>query len=180
MQQAAQAQNTSVGNLQQLYQNSLTQGQQGAALGFQGEQQTSQNLNQVYQNNLAQANQYLQQMQYYSGLAQQQGGLNAQQQQAYNSIAQGYAQTKATVAQLEAAANLANQQATGQGLTNQGLQNTLNSQAAAQAAKAAQAQSNAEYAAMGGTATKAKAPTSSNNNSGGFSISNLFKNFASL
>lgn len=129
LQQAASAQNTSVGNLQQLYQNALTQGQQGATLGFQGEQQVSSNLNQVYQNTLAQANQYLQQMQFYSQLASTQGGLNAQQQATYNSIAQGYAQTKATVDQMEAAASYNAAQTAQQNMQNAMTQSYMGSNA---------------------------------------------------
>lgn len=111
LQQAAGAQNTAVGNLQQLYQNALTQGQQGAALGFQGEQQTSQNLNAIYQNAQNQASQYMSQMQFFSQLAQQQGGLNAQQQQYYAQSVAGLQQAQAAMTQAQAAANLANTQA---------------------------------------------------------------------
>lgn len=107
LQQAAQAQNNAVGNYQQLYQNALTQGQQGAALGFQGEQQTSSNLNQVYQNAQNQASQALSMVQFFHQLASTQGGLNAQQQQYYASAIQGYTQAQAAMVQAQAAAQQA-------------------------------------------------------------------------
>lgn len=97
LQGAITAQNNAVGNLQQLYQNALTQGQQGATLGFQGEQLTSQNLNQVYQNALSQQNNSLSQMQFYSQLAQQQGGLNSQQQQNYATAVSSLQQAQAAL-----------------------------------------------------------------------------------
>lgn len=96
LQNQISAQNNAVGNLQQLYQNALTQGQQGATLGFQGEQQVSGNLQNVYQNALSQQNVAMQQMQFYSTLAQQQGGLNAQQ-------AAGYASAVGTLKNAQAA-----------------------------------------------------------------------------
>lgn len=104
LQQTVSAQNNAVNNLQQLYQNALTQGQQGATLGFQGEQQTSQNLGQIFQNANAQAQNAMSQMQFYSQLAQSQGGNNAQAQQ-------GYAQALGAYQQAVAAANAANAQA---------------------------------------------------------------------
>lgn len=111
LQQQAAAQNNVVGNmLGQL--NAATQyAQSGTAGGIQAEQNTAGQLNQVYQNTLAQAAQYQQQMQAFQTLAQQQGGLNAEQQATYDSIAQGYASTAANAAQAYAAANQSNAQA---------------------------------------------------------------------
>lgn len=109
--QAGQAQSNAVGNLQQLYQNSLTQANQGTSLGLQGEQVTSGNLNQIYQNAQNQTAQALNQMQFYSQLAQQQGGLNAQQQQNYASAVSSLQNAQAAMQQASAAANLANTQA---------------------------------------------------------------------
>lgn len=111
LQQAAQTQNTAVGNMQQLYQNALTQAQQGTTLGVQGEQNTSSNLNQIYQNAQNQAAQALSQVQFYSQLASTQGGLNAQQQQTYASAVAGLQQAQAAMTQAQAASNLANTQA---------------------------------------------------------------------
>lgn len=101
------AQNTAVGNLQQLYQNSLTQGQQGAQLGFQGEQQVSSNLSQVFQNANTQAEQAKSNIQFYSQLAQQQGGLNAQQQQYYAQSISALQSANAAMVQANAAAQQA-------------------------------------------------------------------------
>lgn len=104
LQQAAQSQNTSVGNLQQLYQNALQQGQQATTLGVSGEQATSSNLNQVYQNAQAQAAQFAQQMQFYSQLASTQGGLNSQQEAAYGNTVAGYQQAQAAMVAAQGAA----------------------------------------------------------------------------
>lgn len=93
------AQSTAVGNLQQLYQNSLTQAKDFAGVGVQGEQATSGALSQVFQNATSQANQSQQQMQFFAQLAQTQGSLNAQQQQAYNAALQSYQQAKLAIAQ---------------------------------------------------------------------------------
>lgn len=117
-----QNQNTAVGNLQQLYQNSLQSGQQGATLGFQGEQLTSQNLNQVYQNSQNQAAQALQQMQFYSQLAQSQGGMNATMAQNYAQAQQAYAAAQQAIAQ----SGFLLSQTTGQNLTNEQTQNAIN------------------------------------------------------
>ena len=111
LQQAATAQNTAVGNYQQLYQNALTQGQQGAALGFQGEQQTSSNLNQIYQNAQNQASQALSMVQFFNQLASTQGGLNAQQQQYYAQSVAALQTAQAAMTQANAAAKLASTQA---------------------------------------------------------------------
>ena len=108
---AVNAGNTTVQNMLGQLQNATQIAQGGTATGVQAEQNTAGQLNQVYQNTLAQAAQYQQQMQAFQTLAQQQGGLNAEQQATYNSIAQGYASTAANAAQAYAAANQANAQA---------------------------------------------------------------------
>lgn len=130
LQGAITAQNNAVGNLQQLYQNALTQGQQGATLGFQGEQQVSGNLNQVYQNAQNQASQALSQMQFYSQLASTQGGLNATNANNYAAAQQAYAQAQQAISQ----SGLLLSQTTGQNLANQQTQAAI-----AKAAAAAQA-----------------------------------------
>lgn len=118
LQQAAQSQNNAVGNLQQLYQNALTQGQQGAQLGYQGEQLQSQNLNQaatqaqgiatLAQQQSAQA---LQNLQFYSQLAAQQGTWNAQNAQGYTNALASYQGAQAALQQAAAATTQANAQA---------------------------------------------------------------------
>ena len=127
------AQSTAVGNLKQLYQNALTQGQQGAQLGYQGEQTVSYNLNQVYQNAQNQAAQALSQVQFYKNLAQQQGGLNAQQQQYYAQSISALQNAQAALTQANAAAQqaaaqsaLLGQQSAFQKLQNIAAQNQLN------------------------------------------------------
>jgi hypothetical protein len=102
-----QNQNSSVAGLTNLYQQTLTQGQQGAALGFQGEQLTSQNLAQIFTNAKDQAAQALSNMQFYSQLASSQGGLNAQQQQYYATAVSSLKSAQAAMIQANAAAQKA-------------------------------------------------------------------------
>lgn len=112
------AQNNAVGNLQQLYQNSLTQGQQSAALGFQGQQLKSQNYQELYKTSVQQMQTSGSVLKEIENLQQQQGYLTAQQvsayQNAYSSYVQAQAaqqQAAAAMVQAQGSANLANQQA---------------------------------------------------------------------
>lgn len=108
------AQTNAVSGLQQLYQNALTQAQQYAGVGVQGEQATSSALSQVFANAQSQAAQSQQQMQYYSNLASTQGGLNAQEQANYDAARASYAASVNSMAQ----AGLATSQTQGQNLAN--------------------------------------------------------------
>lgn len=144
----------------------MTGANQATTSQVQGEQTTAQALNSAVTNYQAQASAALQNMQFYSGLASTQGGLNATNAQAYASAQQGYADAQNALAQIKlyaAQSNQANAQAgylgaqtVGQGITNTASQNQLNSTEASTQAKA-QALSNSEYQAMQGT-PKASTP----------------------
>jgi hypothetical protein len=118
LQGVVSAQNNAVGNLQQLYQNSLTQGQQSASLGFQGEQLKSQNYQSLYQNAVGQMQTTGQTLKEIENLQQQQGYLTAQQVSAYQNAYSGYVsaqaaqqQASAAMVQAQAQSHLNNQQA---------------------------------------------------------------------
>lgn len=108
--------NTQVGVLNTQLQNILTGAGQYAATGIQGEQAVVDSLNKAVVNYQNQAAGALQNMQFYSDLAQKQGGLNAQQAQNYAAAQQAYASAQQAIAQAglliaqTKAANLANQQ----------------------------------------------------------------------
>ena len=93
------AQSTAVGNLTGLANTAQTQANQFAGAGLQGEQVTSKSLNDVFTNAKAQSDQALQNMQFYSQLAQTQGGLNASNQKAYDDARNAYQQGQAAIAQ---------------------------------------------------------------------------------
>lgn len=116
-----QTQSNAVGNLQQLYQNALTQANQYAGVGVQGEQATQSGLSQIFQNAQTQASTALSQMQFYAKLASEQGGLNATNQQAYDTAIQSYQQAQAAAAQ----AGLFAAQTAGQRISNQAAQQQL-------------------------------------------------------
>lgn len=114
-------QSNAVGNLTGLMTASQNQAKDYAGVGVQGEQATAAGLNQVFQNAQAQSAQSLQNMQYYSQLAQTQGSLNAQEQQAYSAAQNLYQQSKLAIAQASQAyaqAGLLGSQTAGQNLTN--------------------------------------------------------------
>lgn len=113
--------NTQVGALNSELGTFETGANQATSNQVQGEQATITALSSAVTNYQAQAAQHLQTMQFYSQLAQQQGGLNAQQQQAYAQSAQLYA----AASQANAQAKLLLSQTTGQNITNQGLINQL-------------------------------------------------------
>jgi hypothetical protein len=100
--------NTELGTLQ-------TGASQATSANVQGEQNTVTALSNAVTNYQAQASAALQNMQYYSGLASQQGGLNASMQKDYAASVQAYAAAK----QSEAQASLFLSQAAGQNLSNQ-------------------------------------------------------------
>jgi hypothetical protein len=118
---AVGAQSNYVGNMLNQAQLGQNFANQYAGAGLQGEQMTSSTLNSVYQNAKAQADQSQQQMQFFSQLAQQQGGLNAQQSQAYATALNAYRQSQLAIAQASQAyaqAGLLGSQTQGQNLTN--------------------------------------------------------------
>lgn len=175
--------NTQVGTLNQQLGTLQTGASQATSAQVQSEQNVVTNLNNTYQAAQSQAAQALNQMQFYSQLAQTQGGLNSQMAQNYAAALSSYQQSQLAISQSKQAlaqAGYLTSQTTGQNLTNVGLQNQLNSQAAAQQAAAqkaqaaAQAKSNQEYQTMQGLSQP------SSKSGGGFSIGNLFKNFASI
>jgi hypothetical protein len=130
-----QNQNTAVTGLTNLYQQTLTQAQQQAGLGFQGEQLKSQNYYQAVQTatGLAtqaqqQAAQSLSMMQLYSQLASTQGGLNSTNAANYAAAKKAYADAQSAYAMagmLAQEAESYKQTAAGQGLQNQAMQNQL-------------------------------------------------------
>jgi hypothetical protein len=114
-------QSNAVGNLSGLMKMSQDQASQYAGVGVQGEQATSAALNQVFQNAQTQSAQSLQNMQYYAQLAQTQGSLNAQEQQAYSAAQNLYQQSKLAIAQASQAyaqAGLLGSQTAGQNMAN--------------------------------------------------------------
>jgi predicted esterase YcpF (UPF0227 family) len=114
-------QSNAVGNLTNLLTASQNQAKDYSSVGVAGQQATSAALNQVFQNAHAQSTQSLQNMQFYSQLAQTQGSLNAQQTAAYNQALNSYQQSQLAIAQAgqaAAQAGLFRTQTTAQNLTN--------------------------------------------------------------
>ena len=109
-------------------------------------------LQSVYSNAVEQEKQAQNNMQFYETLAQQQGGLNAQQQKGYADSIKSLADAQ----NAQASAAFYASQTSGQNLTNIGKQNQLNSQQAAAQAAAQKAQADAQdlanqqYQTMGG------------------------------
>lgn len=170
--------NTQVGTLNQQLGTLQTGANQATTAQVQSEQNVVQNLQSTYAAAQTQAQQAMSQMQFYSQLAQQQGGMNSQMAASYASALASYQQSQELVSQskeLLAQAGLYGSQTTGQNLTNVGLQNQLNSQAA-NAQSSAQKTSNSEYAAMNNPAKS----TSTKSSSGGFGsiLSSALKDFA--
>lgn len=114
--------NTQVGALNSQLQTFETGASQYATAGVQGEQATADALTKAVVNYQTQAAGALQNMQFYSQLAQQQGGLNAQQAQSYATAQQAYASAQQAIAQ----AGLILSQTRGQNISNTAAQNQLN------------------------------------------------------
>lgn len=114
--------NTMVGALNAELGTFETGAQQATAGQVQSEQTVVTALTNAVQNYQTQASAALQNMQFYDNLAQQQGGLNAQEAQSYAQAEQAYAQAQQAIAQ----SKLLLAQTTGQNLTNQAMQNQLN------------------------------------------------------
>ncbi len=140
LQQGVSNANTQVGALNSQLGTLQSGANQATTSQVQTEQGSLTGLTQAAAAYQAQASTALQNAQFYSQLAQQQGGLNAQQQQAYATAIQGYTTANAAMLQAQASAKYLASQTVGQNLTNQGSQNTLNSQAAAVQAAAQKAQ----------------------------------------
>lgn len=106
-----------VGQLLDKYKTAQTGANQAAGLQVQSEQNTLGGFQKVYENAANQRDQAAQMMNFYNDLAQKQGGMNAQQAQAYATAQQQYAaagQAAAQAALLAQQTNLANQQFTHQ------------------------------------------------------------------
>lgn len=99
--------NTQVGTLNSELGNLGTLANQATTSGVQTEQGALTGFTQAAAAYQTQAAAALQNMQFYSQLAQQQGGLNAQQQQSYATAIQGYTQAAAAMKQAQAAATTA-------------------------------------------------------------------------
>lgn len=142
-------QSNAVGNLTGLMTASQNQAKDYAGVGVQGQQVTAGALNQVFQNAQAQSAQSLQNMQYFSKLAQDQGSLNAQQTQAYNSALNSYQQSQLAIAQAKQAyaqVSYLGAQTAGQNITNQASQAQLDASRKTQADQTAKlAASNNKY-----------------------------------
>lgn len=113
--------NTEVGALNSELGTFQTGASQATTSQVQSEQNTATALDSAVKNYQSQAAAALQDMQFYSDLARQQGGMNAQQQQMYAQTTQLYAAAK----QAEAQAGLLLSQTTGQNLTNQQTQTAM-------------------------------------------------------
>lgn len=122
LQQQVSAQGNAVNNLQQLYQNALTNANQYAGVGVQGEQATLGGLNQTYQNYLSEQQQAQSMLQFYQQQAQQQSQFTA-------GLAPSYAGTYGQVQASQASAANSYAQAQQQQLQNQGLEAYYKSQA---------------------------------------------------
>lgn len=128
------AQQGVVNGLSDLFKTAQTGANQFAGQQVQSEQNTLGGYQKVYENAANQRDQAASMMNFYNNLAQQQGGMNAQQAQYYAQAQQAYAASSQAMAQ---AALLASQ-TTGQNLQNQSNQAKL-AQAEAQAQATAQA-----------------------------------------
>ena len=129
-----------VNGLMDKYKTAQTGANQFAGATIQGEHETLAGLNAVFTNASNQRDNAAQQMNFYNKLASDQGGLNAQQQAQYAQAQQGYAQAQAALSQASLFASqsrLAQQQ---YNLQQQGHDDATSA--------AAQANSNAMYAAM--------------------------------
>jgi hypothetical protein len=127
-----------VAQLMDKYKTAQTGANQFTGQVVQGEQNTLGGLQQVYTNAANQRDTAAQQMNFYSDLAQKQGGMNAQQQQAYAAAQQAYAAAQQSMAQ----AGLLSQQ------TNLARQQYEHQASLYNVNPAAQANSDAMYAAM--------------------------------
>jgi hypothetical protein len=114
-----------VNNLEDLYKTAQTGANQFTGNVVQGEQNTLGGLQDVYTNASSSRDQAASMMNFYGQLAQQQGGLNAQQQQSFAQAKQLYAAAQQAIAQ---SAWLMSQ-TSGQNLQNQMTQNAMGSQA---------------------------------------------------
>lgn len=140
-------QNNAVQNLGNLYNTSLTQANQQAGLGFQGQQLKSANYNQVYQNALAQSDQASKNMQYYQTLYQNQGQLTSQEVQGYLGAYNAKVTAEAAAQQAYAATVAANASAANNyAQADQTRYNTQTTKDKAAAAQAAQAQRDQQMA----------------------------------
>lgn len=101
--QQGQAQGNAVGNLQQLYQNALTQGQQGTQLALTQQGQISQNYQQAYQGAVSQMATSGSVLAQIEQLQQQQGYLTAQQVSAYRNAYSNYVNSQAAMRSASAA-----------------------------------------------------------------------------
>lgn len=122
LQQGVQNANTEVGTLNNQLGTLMTGANQATTSQVQTEQNAATSLTSIFQNASSQAAQALSQMQAYSQLAQQQGGLNATNQQAFAQAQQAYAAAQQAIAQSKFIAA----QTTGQNYTNQADLNQLN------------------------------------------------------
>lgn len=113
--------NTQVGALNAELGTLETGANQATSSQVQSEQNTATALSQAVVNYQSMASSALQNMQFYSQLAQQQGGLNATEQQNYAQAEQAYASAQQAIAQ----SKLILSQTTGQNLTNTAMQNQL-------------------------------------------------------
>lgn len=102
--QQGQAQSTAVGNLQQLYQNALTSGQNYTGAQLQSQGLVSQNMQSQYQNAVSQMQTTGQTLTEIQKLQQQQGYLTAQQVSAYQNAYSGYVSAQASMRQAAASA----------------------------------------------------------------------------
>lgn len=102
-----------VNGLSDIYKTAQTGANQFTGQVIQGEQNTLGGLQQVFSNASSQRDSAASMMNFYNDLAQKQGGMNAQQQQAYAQAQQSYAQASQALAQASLLAqqtNLARQQ----------------------------------------------------------------------
>ncbi len=164
-------QTSAVGNLTNLYQQTLAQAGAQAGSEQAGQQEMLQGYSAAVKQatdiaTLAQqqADQARQQMQFFSDLAQKQGGLNASNAQSYAAAQQAYATAQQALAQ----SGLFLSQTTGQNIANTASQNQLNQSVASQKAKeqqataAAQDKSNQMYQAMQPNSKPAKSNATTN------------------
>lgn len=123
LQQGVSAYGAKINSLNQVYQNALTQAQQGTGAQVQTQKLTQDQLQNSYADANTQAANAMQQMQFYQNLAQTQQGLNASQMQNFYTARKAYQDAQNAVAQ----AGYAIAQTTGQNQRNTMLGNVLNS-----------------------------------------------------
>jgi hypothetical protein len=131
--------NQNAANQIQKMQGGLTGAQAYTTSGLQGQQNQLTGYTNAAQNAVAIANQARQAMDSWATLAQQQGGLNASQQQAFAQAKQAYAQAAQAYAQV----SYLNSQTQGQNLSNQQLQAQIDAKSAADTNAKIQANSKA-------------------------------------